>query len=320
MKVCQRHQPFIAYFYVSDGGVNRPKGEAMIRACPHCKVRLQPGEVYLGWCGECGNSFWQVPDGHALLSPDEQPGAAVPLPAEWRWVASGLLLKLVALLAGAVGTAAVASAADWDARLAFHDPLPVGVGVLLAAAVIDIAGRLLCLATPQAATRVLIIGSVVCQLCAVPLALGAMLSPPNVEWRWSLLVGAAAGQIAAAVMFTIYLYAVGVYLRSPPAMYLAALLQMIMAGAAAAVGVAAVVALILLVLFVIVVVVLIIFFPCLGFMVAAGAIGGIMQLGQEVVEPLVGILTLILGLVELVYGTTLGAVLWEFWRRGMRAR
>jgi hypothetical protein len=275
----------------------------MLRECPHCEARLQPGEAYLGWCGACANCFWVKP----------QHGRPVPVPAAWNWVAYGALVKLVALLVGVGGLAAVANAAGWDVRAAFAAPLPAGVAVVVVAACLDVVGRLLCLATPQASIRWVIVTSVVCQLAAVPLAVGGVLAPPTSEERWALVAGAVLAQVAAAVTFTIYLLAVGVYLRSPTVMALAGLVKMAMAGTAAVVAVAVVLMVLLLIL---VVIGAILFFicPCVGCLI----LGSVSSLGEAVVGPLVVALAVVLALVELLYGSTLVAVLCQLWRRPKR--
>ena len=216
---------------------------------------------------------------------------------------------MVALLAGVGGAVALAVAASGDARRALDDPLPAGVGLLLAAAALDVAGRLLCLGTPQASVRWLVVASVVCQLGAVPLVLGAAPASSGDEGRRGLLAGAALVQVAAAVTFTVYLFAVGVYFRSPPVMTLAALVKVAMAGAAGVLAVAAVVLVLLAVLFVIGVVLLFVC-PCLGCTVMAWAA----KLGEGAVRPLAIALAVVLGLVELAYAATLSAVLWELRR------
>jgi hypothetical protein len=284
-------------------------GTAMLKACPHCKAPLQPGEQYLGWCGECGNSFWQLPEGSAKLPPFKQPGHAAPIPAEWRWVARGALLKLVALMAGTGASLSIAHAAQWDAGRAFNAPFPVGGGVLLAAVALDVVGRLLCLATPQAAIRWLIIVSVGCQLMAVGMALGMLLMPPGTDGRWTLLMGAVLGQIVAAVTFTFYLFAVGVYFRNGLVMALAALIKAIMTVAAGIVALTA--------CLVMVVVLLVVVLSCLT---CIGWWAFLPQLVESVVKQFAVPLSLVLALVELAYGATLAAVCWELGRRKMLRR
>ena len=280
----------------------------MLKACPHCQAPLQPGEVYLGWCGECGQSLLRLPDSAA-----SQPGETAPVPAAWRWVARGTLVKMTALLVAVGALVMVLADAGWDVGKAFKTPLPAGVGVLLAAAGLNILGRLLCLGTPQAAARWLVIVSVTCQLSAASLVLGAVLARPGGEETWTLGAGAVLAQIAAAVTYTIYLFAVGVYFRSPLVMTLAGLVKVAIAAAAAGVvAVAAVVALVVLVIFV---VGFLLFFacPCLG-VVVMGA-GG--KLGEAAIGPITIALAVVLGVVEVAYGTTLGAVWWELWQRRM---
>jgi hypothetical protein len=189
----------------------------MLKACPHCQAPLQPGEAYLGWCGACGNSLWQLP------SRRRQSERAAPAPEEWRWVARGALLKLVALLAGAGACLAITIAADWDAARAVEALLPAGMVVLLIAVVLDVVGRVLCLATPQAAIRLLIIGSVVCQVWVIVMVVGIILTPRGQD-QWLLLPYAVPGQVLAAATFTVYLFTVGVYFRNRLMMQLARLI------------------------------------------------------------------------------------------------
>ena len=81
----------------------------LLKTCPHCKASLQPGEAYLGWCGECGNCFWRLPRDHESRSRHTRSDGPAPVPGEWRWVARGMLVKFVALLAGVGGGLAVES-------------------------------------------------------------------------------------------------------------------------------------------------------------------------------------------------------------------
>jgi hypothetical protein len=160
--------------------------------------------------------------------PDQaRPVAREPAPAEWRWVARGASAKLAALLVGVVAAMIVLIDADWDLRRAFSSPSPVGVGVLIAAAALDVIGRLLCLATPQGSIRWMIVTSVACQLLAIPAVLGALFVEPATEDRWTFVGAAVLLQIVAAVTFTIYLFAVGVYFRSPPVIPFAAVKLMV---------------------------------------------------------------------------------------------
>src|SRR5947208_1352989 len=148
----------------------------MPRTCPHCGTALRPGEASLGWCGACGRSL-------RVSGTPGRPGGPAVTRTVWRWVARGALLKLVALALGAGGALTIAVAADWGLRRAIDDPLPAGLFALFAAAALDVVGRLLCLATPQGAARWLVVASLVCQLGAAGLALGAALSPPGYAGR-----------------------------------------------------------------------------------------------------------------------------------------
>jgi hypothetical protein len=274
----------------------------VFQACPHCNVRLRPGEAYLGWCGECGNSFWQLPR-------FAEPQGQAPLAAEWRWIARGMVLKLVALAIGAVACLVLAMAADWDVRGILKVPLPVGVGLLLGSIGLDVAGRLLCLATPQARTRWLIIFSVVFQLGAVAQGVVLALSP-DADWAGLLIAGMIVGQILAATTYTLYLFFVAVFLRSSLAVTLATMLPV-----TAGIGVITM----LLLVVVLGVIVLCGWVPICGFplqFLAAKAVGD----GPALASPLVAILLVVLTPIELAYAATLAAVAWQLWQRQLLTR
>jgi len=293
----------------------------MIEACPHCGASLRPGEAYLGWCGECGENFFREPTRGARrerpgpLTRGRSPEAAAPVPEEWYWVARGVLVKLVALLVGMAGAFLVGSAADWDWNKSLAAPPARGVGLLVAAAALDVIGRLLCLGTPQASTRTLVIVSVVAQLAAVVAAVGCALAAPDEEGRAGLLASAVLCQLAAAVTFTVYLFAVGVYFRSPLVMGLSVLLSSAMQGAA---GVAVFFGALLAVAAIVFVVGVFLCFVCpplgVGVMMAGG------EFGKAVAAAFAYSMAVVLLVVEVAYALTLAALVRQLWRRRVLAR
>jgi hypothetical protein len=282
----------------------------MLNACPHCDAPLRPGEAYLGWCGECGLNLFRMPAGAPPRPEDEAPPEPPLVPEEWRWVARGILFKLAGLLIGVGAALTIASQAGWDWRRALDNPLPLGVAFLVSAVVLDVVGRMLCLGTPQGATKWLIVVSVVCQLAALMSWAGYQLAAPDAEERTGMLVMAVLGQTAAATTFTVYMLSVGVYFRSPPVMALAAAIKVALAGAYGVVVFFLFVLLLIVVLFVVGVLLMFVC-PCVGCLVVNWA----GQMGQALAGPFAYSLVIVLVLVEVVYGATLTALLVELWRR-----
>lgn len=282
----------------------------MLTACSHCDAPLRPGEAYLGWCGECGENLFRMPAGTPRPRHTYEPEGPPPVPEEWRWVARGALFKLAGLLLGVVAALVTAIDAGWDWRVALSFPSPLGVGLLGAALLLDVVGRLLCLGTPQGATRWLVVVSVVSQLGALVAGTGYLYAAPGAEERPGLLVMAALGQVGAAVSFTFYLLSVGVYFRSPPVMLLANALKAAMQGAYGVVVFFAGLFVLAVLLFVMGGV---LFFacPCAGCVVMAWA----GKFAESLSGPFAWALVVVLVLIEAAYGATLTALLVELWRR-----
>jgi MFS family permease len=209
----------------------------MLKACPHCDAPLRPGEAFLGWCGECGKNLFRKPERKRTLARIDPPPGPPPVPEEWRWVARGILLKLIALVLGVAGVIAALVSAEWDLWAAHYQPEPWSAGILGAAFLIDVVGRLMCLGTPQASARWLVVVSIACQLGSIVFGVGQMMmSSPSTDKALVVLLSMAAGQIGAAVSFTAYMLLVGQYFRSPPVVFMAQLLFGAMRGALGVVG------------------------------------------------------------------------------------
>ncbi len=286
----------------------------MLRVCPHCDSPLRVGEAYLGWCGACGENLFRKPSAGRIHGPltegrssgDDPP----PVPEEWRWVARGVLVKLLALIVGAVAFFAVALEARWDWRAALAAPLPWGAALLGAAALLDVVGRMLCLGTPQASIRWLIVLSVASQLGAVVAAVGYGLTPDGTEGRDGMLVSAVLGQVGAAAAFTLYLFAVGTYFRSPAVIGIASALKIT---GAAVYGAGAIFfgLLVFAILAFILGIALFFVCPCAGCVVMHRAGTFIESLGPAFFYTLAFLLLA----VECAYAATLAALLRELWRR-----
>lgn len=199
---------------------------------------------------------------------------------------------------------------DWDVHRVLEEPSPVWFRALLFAVGLDVVGRLFCLATPQASIRWLIIVSVVFQLWSVGLGAALALGTPGAEHRRLLIGGMIAGQIIAATTYTVYLFVVGVYLRSALLTTLATIAQAAMAVTATVAVLVAVLALVVLVLLLV--------FVVIALCGAGGLLGLLPDPHARLAVPaneLTVVLAVALAPIELAYGPPLTAVAWKLWQR-----
>jgi hypothetical protein len=223
-----------------------------------------------------------------------------PVLADWRWVARGTLIKLVALSLGTLACLVSAIASDWEPGRILNAPNRVGMGMLFVALAIDVCGRLLCLATPQSSTRWWIVLSVFCQLLAITISL-LVLTRPAQQLDLDRPIGfllALSLQGIAAFTFTGFLFAVGVYFRNRSVMVLARIIEVSMAGLTCLlIATGCVVLICALFIF-------LVFTAYFGY-VGLELVGG----------PIAKTLAIVLLIVELAYAATLATVCWELWLR-----